>query len=952
MAPSFPELDRARELAGQALAWSGDGAIELEAAIKGDISPMEFSQVVSAVVALDGASAPVETLQLDCLGAARRWEFVGEDRIRAFMRRGHAVGPAADRVIEKKSVGATVKLSEFPIVLRLKSERLLPAKGAFVPAADTLQMRLKRRLSVTFEEDGVRVDMTAVMKSSTVSRELHRSRSHEVEVEALPPRQGATRTADEVARMVLGYAHACYCAIRGTSSPVSDTERARILSAYDGLTGYSSGSRGSGGVVGFDLVTLVTDNLQPPGLGVVSVREGYTVTDKADGERRWLLVADGGAYLLDSRKNMVRAFENVPKHLDGTLLDGELITESKLASSSMRLFAVFDAYWASGRSVAARPLMSAAGKQSRLAAAKDVVRDLEKCAPVDDLVVKVKDFVLLKKDAYGEQVAAALRAAEALPYRNDGLVFTPAGGAVGSLHDDDDKPALSGRWMRALKWKPPSHNSVDFLVRVKKDKKRGGEVLHSRQVTLPNGADVTVRSKTVTLWAAYNPAKNDPIDPIDYLTRGSAAIPKEGYVAKLFEYPGHPGVSECVLDITEGRLLCENGEALEDDTIVEFKWDGGWSPMRVRHDKTEKYVNTKTPTANNWQTARSVFSSIVHPVTVDMITGRAPAPPLPDDDAVYYTDESSDALKQMRNFHNLVVKADLYDKYATKGGSLLELGCGEGGDINRWLANDLSMVVGIDKSRNNIVNPDKGVYARWDKATARRTDKPRGVFLTLDATVRMFAPHDEIKAAAAEYDQIDMVAAMWGLPGTVLPALEPFKGVMTRGFDLVSCQFSIHYMFQTSATLDRFVNNVARMTKPGGYFICTTFDGDLVAAAMGARGSIAGRVGGRVLWSIARAEGQEYKRFDGETGVAIDVFVGSIGKPAREYLVSRRTLEARMERAGFELVASELFRDAHSRATATKKLPAQLSPAEKDLSFLYRSFAFKKAAKVPRRAQK
>jgi hypothetical protein len=90
------------------------------------------------------------------------------------------------------------------------------------------------------------------------------------------------------------------------------------------------------------------------------------------------------------------------------------------------------------------------------------------------------------------------------------------------------------------------------------------------------------------------------------------------------------------------------------------------------------------------------------------------------------------------------------------------------------------------------------------------------------------------------------------------------------------------------------------------------------------------------------AAGAERKRFAGETGVGIDVFVGSIGKPAREYLVSFKTFTARMERAGFTMVESEFFKDVYTRAVAAKKLPTPMTPVEKDLSFMNRTFAFKK----------
>ena len=41
-------------------------------------------------------------------------------------------------------------------------------------------------------------------------------------------------------------------------------------------------------------------------------------------------------------------------------------------------------------------------------------------------------------------------------------------------------------------------------------------------------------------------------------------------------------------------------------------------------------------------------------------------------------------------------------------------------------------------------------------------------------------------------------------------------------FDLVSCQFSFHYSFESYEQADMMVRNACECLKPGGYFIGTT----------------------------------------------------------------------------------------------------------------------------------
>lgn len=51
-------------------------------------------------------------------------------------------------------------------------------------------------------------------------------------------------------------------------------------------------------------------------------------------------------------------------------------------------------------------------------------------------------------------------------------------------------------------------------------------------------------------------------------------------------------------------------------------------------------------------------------------------------------------------------------------------------------------------------------------------------------------------------------------------------------FDIASCQFAMHYMFQTEAKAHHFFTEVARHLKPGGVFIATTMDCRVLAESL------------------------------------------------------------------------------------------------------------------------
>lgn len=59
-------------------------------------------------------------------------------------------------------------------------------------------------------------------------------------------------------------------------------------------------------------------------------------------------------------------------------------------------------------------------------------------------------------------------------------------------------------------------------------------------------------------------------------------------------------------------------------------------------------------------------------------------------------------------------------------------------------------------------------------------------------------------------------------------AFSPMPELRDNAFDVVSCQFALHYAFGRSAAVQALFENVSRSLKPGGVFICTFPDFDRV----------------------------------------------------------------------------------------------------------------------------
>jgi hypothetical protein len=195
-------------------------------------------------------------------------------------------------------------------------------------------------------------------------------------------------------------------------------------------------------------------------------------------------------------------------------------------------------------------------------------------------------------------------------------------------------------------------------------------------------------------------------------------------------------------------------------------------------------------------------------------------------------------------------------------------------------------------------------------------------------------------------------------------------GKAENGFNVSSCQFAIHYMFETRANVCNFLRNVCECTAVGGYFIGTTYDGATMFDALKADDSIAVMHKGKRVWQVTKAyTAAEFPDDETCVGYAIDVYQESINKTFREYLVNFNYLKRLIANFGFELVPRDdavkdlglpdgtgMFEQLHAQMMArlkqTPSLAADLGDApdmrdyERRISFYNRYFVFKKVRSI------
>ena len=201
------------------------------------------------------------------------------------------------------------------------------------------------------------------------------------------------------------------------------------------------------------------------------------------------------------------------------------------------------------------------------------------------------------------------------------------------------------------------------------------------------------------------------------------------------------------------------------------------------------------------------------------------------------------------------------------------------------------------------------------------------------------------------------------------PAVERQHGKGHNGFDISSCQFALHYMFENKNTLYNFIRNVAECTKLNGYFIATCYDGLTMFNMLKKKNEKEIYIDEKKIWSVTKIyDAVSFE--DNETclGYKIDVYQDSINQTLTEYLVNFDFLTMTMDKYGFTLVNredarhmglpegsgmfSELF---NSMTNEIKKNPKKefdykdasyMKDYEKDISFLNRYYIYKKTSTI------
>ncbi|OSX74444.1 hypothetical protein BU14_0289s0023 [Porphyra umbilicalis] len=274
-------------------------------------------------------------------------------------------------------------------------------------------------------------------------------------------------------------------------------------------------------------------------------------------------------------------------------------------------------------------------------------------------------------------------------------------------------------------------------------------------------------------------------------------------------------------------------------------------------------------------------------------------------------------ILQLRNLNNWV-KSVLINLHTRPGARVLDLCSGKGGDLQKWARAPASSYVACDTAEVSV----RQALGRYNELGRRPFP---AVFLVGDC----FA--------------VDVLAHLEDGHGT---------------FDVVSCQFAVHYAFENEERVRRMLSNVAGALKPGGFFIGTTPDSSVLVRKLRA---IPGMSFANAVFKVVFDDtdpphkNKAFSRDKSPYGIRYTFTLDTSVEDCPEYLVHFPSFEKLAVEYGLELLLLQNFHHFFKEYSASGSPYSDLlvrmrvldetgtmSADQWDAAYLYTVFAFRK----------
>lgn len=342
---------------------------------------------------------------------------------------------------------------------------------------------------------------------------------------------------------------------------------------------------------------------------------------------------------------------------------------------------------------------------------------------------------------------------------------------------------------RSYKWKPLSHTSIDFyavecprtLIGIKPYIPREGKTLYLLFVGINRHMLASIGLNRMPQYKSIFANTDMNYFPIQF----SPSVNPLGYLWWHDDKSLNRKVVELRMDIDSGE----------------------WIYMRTRDDR----VGEINYWGNDFRVAELTYLNYIDVFEFKDLLA-------PGDD-VYFSGRVDNAYKSANAYKRFVI-SQMIDKYAT--GKILDLMCGRGADIFRYQSAGVREVLAMDIDPAAIaemlrrkLNPRKEFHPmkKFTGNGIARDDRPdrNDRFAHNNSHAYPLIIHAQVADMRLPPDQLVTLAEKFGYyPGLA---------------DFAICNFAIHYLCGDVKHIRGFLTFVARMLKPGGTFMFTTFDG-------------------------------------------------------------------------------------------------------------------------------
>jgi hypothetical protein len=854
-----------------------------------------------------------------------------------------------------KTTDNTIDIDDLNMRVRLSKENDLTKEDIdSIKNLDDTKMskivyRYKQRTSLfvlgdTTSENYIRIDLTLTKTTNNFKKLNTTITNYELEVEYGSQTKNLPETLDKILYEI----QLLFKIVQQSNYVITNSVANNVLQAYRSILMID------------DKNSTALDGRQPISLEIQHITENlpnkYAVTDKADGDRYFLIIVNLKVYLISSNLNVKDTGITIDKTLEkynNSILDGEFIF---LLEHNRHIYLAFDCLFCGNldvrKSVSLFERLKYAdeiiekcfvfGEQKGNILNKDEKQekgnfDFNKHIQKQQETIELYMYTLNNDILLEKQIPLVRRklfigclgiknweifiysvllwnaytknATINCPYLLDGLIYQPLEQAYIANSRESQKTDY--------KWKPPNKNSIDFYIEFEKDSETN-KIL----TVYDNSNEEYVRNKSYKICNLHVGEKtNEGEHPVLFKQD------QELYLAYLF------------LDNNEARDI--DGNILSDKTVVEFYYNNDeniperfkWVPIKTRYDKTEAVIRFGKKYGNYGSIADKIWRSITNPILIsdfeDLSVGNEPSKNIYNYDKklemmrkkighdliitaakenVYYQ-QRTNLAKPMRQFHNWIKSNMIYIVchpmfQNNKQLTILDIACGRGGEIMKWFHAKASFVVGIDIDKEGLTSAVDGCASRYAQQR-KRPNFPKMYFIQADA--------------GALLNLEDQSRALSGMSNDNKQLLDKFfsKDEKKRTmFDRITCFFAVHYMLKDETTWANLKQNINMYLRNGGFFMITTFDSKKIEELLGDNDrykyEYTDDLGKKkTLFEIVKKYVTGQKDSIRGTGNAIDVYMAWIsqeGNYLTEYLVDKRFIEKELlESCDLELVDSDNF---------------------------------------------